>query len=71
MPHVRESEPRPDDVEPRDRTDAPGQEPKGELGGHPINADETAAREHAPDPGGKTTTDRHPESTEAEPGNDL
>ncbi len=70
MPHVRESEPRPDDIEPRDRADGPSQHPEGNLGGHPINADETAPREAAPDPGDKTK-DRHPEATEAEPGNDL
>ena len=71
MPHVRESEPRPDDVDPRDRADEPKQPPKGKLGGQPINADETAPREHAPDPGGKTSGNRHPEAVEGEPGNDL
>ena len=71
MPHVRESEPRPDDIEPRDRTPGPDRHPEGQLGGQPINADETAPGEQAPDPGGKTDRDRHPESVEAEPGNDL
>jgi hypothetical protein len=70
MPHVNESEPRPDDVDPRDKTAAPKHQPEGKLGGQPINADETAPREEEPGPGGKTK-DRHPEATEAEPGNDL
>jgi hypothetical protein len=71
MPHVRESEPRPDDVEPRDKTPGPQGKPSGELGGQPINADETIPGESHPDPGGKTDRDRHPESVESEPGNDL
>jgi hypothetical protein len=71
MPHVRESEPRPDDPEPRDHTPGPKQQPEGKLGGQPINADETAARDHAPDPGGTTGSNRHPEAVEDEPGNDL
>jgi len=71
MPHVRESEPRPDDVEARDRTAGPKQQPEGKLGSQPINADETAARDHAPDPAGATGANRHPEAVEDEPGNDL
>jgi hypothetical protein len=71
MPHVRESEPRPDDVEPRDRADGPHGKPSGELGGQPINADETVPGGSHPDPGGNVDRDRHPGSVESEPGNDL
>ncbi len=71
MPHVRESEPRPDDRDPQDEGDAPTKSPEGKLGGHPFNPDETAPGEHAPDPGGKTDKDRHPESVEGRPGSDL
>jgi hypothetical protein len=72
MPHVRENEPRPDGVEPRERTDGPDRAPEGTLGGHPINAGETDAREGAPDPGGDTRPpDRHPEAVDDEPGSDL
>jgi hypothetical protein len=72
MPHVRENEPRPDGVEPRDRASGPAQAPEGTLGGNPINAGETAAREDAPGPGGDTQPpDRHPEAVEGEPGSDL
>ena len=41
----------PGDLRPQERTDAPEHKPSGELGGHPINADETAPREHVPDAG--------------------
>ena len=68
MPHVRESEPRPDDA---DGVDASAHHPEGKLGGHPFNPDETAPAEHAPDPGGSTKKDRHPQSVEGGPGNDL
>ena len=70
MPHVRESEPRPEDVDPSQQ-DAPGHQPQGKLGGQPFNPDETAPGEHAPDPGGKTDKDRHPASVEGGPGTDL
>ena len=70
MPHVREKERRPDEEPQRDQ---PGgqRKPTGELGGQPINADETAAREHAPDPGGATETRRAPDAVDDQPGNDL
>jgi hypothetical protein len=71
MPHVRESEPRPDDTGSQDQGDASREQPKGKLGGHPFNPDETAPGEHAPDPGGRTEKDRHPQSVEGGPGNDL
>jgi hypothetical protein len=71
MPHVRESEPRPDDAESLDEGDASAKAPQGKLGGHPFNPDETAPGEHAPDPGGSTSKDRHPDSVEGKPGNDL
>ena len=36
------------DLRPQDTTDGPEHKPSGELGGHPVNADETApARAHA------------------------
>ena len=63
MPHVSERQPKDDDK---------GQgKPSGELGGHPINADETAPGEAAPTPdeGGGTT--RHPDAVDGEPGSDL
>ena len=72
MPHVRENEPRPDHVEPRERTPGPDRDVSGDLGGHPINATETAPREAAPDPGGRTEPpERHPEAVDDEPGSDL
>jgi hypothetical protein len=71
MPHVRESEPRPDDADSGDGGDPSAQHPQGKLGGHPFNPDETAPGEHAPDPGGKEDKDRHPDSVEGKPGNDL
>ena len=71
MPHVRENEPRPEDVDPSDQDGAPGRQPEGKLGGHPFNPDETAPGEHAQDPGGGTLKDRHPQSVEGGPGNDL
>ena len=39
-----------DGIRPQERTDAPEQKPAGDLGGQPINADETAPRELAPNP---------------------
>jgi hypothetical protein len=71
MPHVRESEPRPDDLDPHDDPEASRQHPEGKLGGHPFNPDETAPGEHAPDPGGSTGKDRHPDAVEGKPGSDL
>jgi hypothetical protein len=59
-------------IRPQERTDAPDHKPSGELGGQPVNADETAPREHMPDPHeGGAPGDRHPEAVEDEPGNDL
>lgn len=61
-----------DGIEPRDRTDGPEHKPTGELGGHPINADETAPGESAPRPDERGGTgERHPEAVEDEPGSDL
>ena len=70
----------PGDLRPQERTDAPEDKPSGELGGHPINADETAPREHVPDagsgPGGATSGsgsggNRNPNAVDDEPGSDL
>ena len=60
------------EIEPQERTDAPAGKPSGELGGQPVNADETAPREHVPEPeeGGAPGT-RHPEAVDDEPGSDL
>jgi len=65
--------PRDDDgIEPRERTDGPQHKPTGELGGDPINADETAPGESVPRPAtGADTPARHPEAVEGEPGSDL
>lgn len=72
MPHVNEREDQDDDVRRPDKTDAPGQKPSGELGGHPINADETAPRESVPDaPEGGGAQPRHPDAVDDEPGSDL
>ena len=59
-------------IEPRERTDGPQHKPTGELGGHPINADETAPGESVPRPDTRAgTPERHPEAVEDEPGSDL
>jgi hypothetical protein len=64
-------------LRPQDTTDAPDHKPSGDLGGHPVNADETAPREHMPDAGdprGSGTSaggNRTPESVDDEPGSDL
>lgn len=59
-------------IEPQERTEAPAGKPSGELGGHPVNADETAPKEDMPDPHeGGSPGDRHPESVDDEPGSDL
>jgi len=70
VPHVSERQPQDDDIKRRDRTDGPGGKPSGELGGEPINAEETAPRETVPAPEGSGTT-RHPEAVDGEPGSDL
>jgi hypothetical protein len=57
-----------------ERTPGPEHEPQGDLGGHPVNADETSPGEVMPHPGGRTGSpepDRHPGSVEDEPGEDL
>lgn len=64
------------DLRPQETTDAPEHKPSGDLGGHPVNADETAPREHMPDAGdaggGRTSTgNQTPESVDDEPGSDL
>ena len=65
------------DLRPQETTDAPEHKPSGELGGHPVNADETAPREHMPAAGdaqgSRTSTggNRTPESVDDEPGSDL
>ena len=67
----------PGELRPQDTTDGPDQKPSGELGGHPVNADETAPREHMPDAGGAGASqsssggNRTPESVDDEPGSDL
>lgn len=71
MPHVRESEPRPDDAESRDQADPSAQLPPSKLGGRPFNPDETVPEDQAPDPGGRTEKDRQPDPGEGRPGNDL
>jgi hypothetical protein len=66
-------------ITPQDKTDAPERKPSGELGGHPVNADETAPREHVPEPGGSQTSgpdaggggNRQPDAVDDEPGSDL
>jgi hypothetical protein len=61
-----------DGVRPQERTDAPEQKPSGELGGQPINADETAPRELLPNPDDSGSPGpRHPEAVDDEPGSDL
>ena len=65
------------DLRQQETTDAPEHKPSGELGGHPVNADETAPREHMPDAGEasgsrpSTSGNRTPESVDDEPGSDL
>jgi hypothetical protein len=64
------------DLRPQETTDAPEHKPSGDLGGHPVNADETAPRELMPDPGGaasrrETGGNETPESVDDEPGSDL
>jgi hypothetical protein len=71
MPHVRENEPKPDEDKPQERTAGPQGRPSGDLGGHPVNADETAPREHVPEPGGGQGRDRDPDAVDEEPGSDL
>ena len=71
MPHVSERQPRDDDMKRQDRTQGPGEKPSGELGGQPINADETAPREAAPEASEGGGTTRHPEAVDDEPGSDL
>ena len=70
----------PGDLRPQERTDAPDHKPSGDLGGHPINADETAPREHVPDAasgasGATSGSDgggnRNPDAIDDEPGSDL
>jgi hypothetical protein len=65
-------------IRPQEKTDGPDRKPSGELGGHPVNADETAPREHLPDPhGGGQRPDpgsvgnEDPEAVDDEPGSDL
>lgn len=55
-----------------ERTPGPDRAPTGELGGHPINADETAPRETVPGPPADGAgTERDPDAVEDEPGQDL
>ena len=66
----------PGDLRPQERTDAPEHKPSGELGGHPINADETAPREHVPDAATRAAArsaarNRNPNAVDDEPGSDL
>jgi hypothetical protein len=61
------------------RTDGPEHKPSGELGGHPVNADETAPGEQLPDPHGSGSPrpdtggvgNERPEAVDDEPGSDL
>ena len=66
------------DLRPQDRTDGPVHKPSGELGGHPVNADETAPAEHLPDAGSGPSGanagaggNRNPDAVDDEPGSDL
>jgi hypothetical protein len=67
------------ELRPQDRTDGPYHKPSGELGGHPVNADETAPAEHLPDAGSGTrdatgadaSGNRNPDAVDDEPGSDL
>ena len=59
-------------VEPQERTEGPDHKPSGKLGGQPVNADETAPREHVPEPDEHGAPgQRHPEAVDDEPGSDL
>ena len=63
-------------LRPQETTDAPEHKPSGDLGGHPVNANETAPREHMPNAGDSTGArpaggNRTPESVDDEPGSDL
>jgi hypothetical protein len=61
-----------DEEQTRETTPGPDRAPSGELGGHPVNADETAPREQMPDPPeGGNRQPRDPEAVEDEPGQDL
>lgn len=72
MPHVNEREGQEDDVRKPEKTDAPDRQPSGELGGHAINAHETAPRKTVPDAAeGGNAQPRHPEAVDDEPGSDL
>jgi hypothetical protein len=71
VPHVSERQPQDDDVKRQERTEGPDAKPSGKLGGHPINADETAPREVVPEPSEGGGTTRHPEAVDDEPGSDL
>jgi hypothetical protein len=71
MPHVSERRPQDDDRD-QDRPEGPREKPSGELGGHPINADETVPSEVAPDPDeGGSGQPRHPDAVDDAPGSDL
>ncbi|HEX5825875.1 MAG TPA: hypothetical protein VFY23_00015 [Candidatus Limnocylindrales bacterium] len=60
------------EMQPQEKTPAPEQKPSGDLGGQPINADETAPREHVPEPpAGGAPAERDPEAVDDEPGSDL
>ena len=71
MPHVSERQPQDDDIKRQDKAEGPGGKPSGELGGHPINADETAPGEAVPEPSEGGGTRRHPDAVDDQPGNDL
>ena len=52
--------------------DAASDRPGRALGGHPVNADETAPKEVLPDPPeGGNRQPRDPDAVEDEPGQDL
>lgn len=54
-------------------TPGPDRKPTGQLGGHPVNAHETAPKAAVPDPKSEdpAATKRHPHAVDAEPGSDL
>jgi hypothetical protein len=70
MPHVRESEPRPDDLEGGDPTAVSGEQPKGTSGAQPVRTDDMTPAADAPGEGGATNKDRQSTSVGDAPGSD-
>lgn len=71
VPHVSERQPKDDDLDKKGRAEGPTSKPSGELGGHPINADDTAPGEHVPEPSEGGGTEREPDAVDDQPGSDL